>query len=95
MPSRFNPNQVGFFMVNVGVKNAHGVATTTHAGNDRIRLCSACELGHLGQAFVANHTLEVANHHGVGMRSCHGADDVKRIVDIGYPVAHCLVQCVL
>ena len=29
------------------------------------------------------------------MRAGHGADNVKGVVDIGHPVAHCLVQCIL
>ena len=47
------------------------------------------------QALFANHTLEIAHHHGVGVRPSHRTDDVESVVDVRYPVAHGLVQCVL
>ena len=95
--SGFHADQAGVFVRNVGVEDAHGVAATAHAGDHRIGLLlchlQAFEhLGHLRQALFADHTLEVAHHHGVRMRARHGADDVEGVVHIGHPVAHGLVQ---
>src|SRR5690606_19429885 len=47
------------------------------------------------QAFVADDTLEVSNHHGVRVRTRDRTDDVERIFNVGDPIAHGLVQGVL
>ncbi len=96
----FHTDQTGVFVRDVGVEDAHGVAAATHAGNHRVGLLlshlQAFEhLGHLREAFFANHALEVAHHHGVGVRARHGADDVEGVVHIGDPVAHGFVERVL
>ena len=93
-------DQAGAFARDVGVEDAHGVAATADAGEHRIGLLGGdtlCgqHLGHLCQALGADHALEVAHHHGVGVRACHGADDVESVVHIGHPVAHGFVQRVL
>ena len=93
----FDTNEAGCGMFDIGVKNAHGITAATYAGNHGIRLvilttCHFQHLRHLHQAFLADHALEVAHHHGVGVRARHGTDDVKSIVDIGHPVAHGFIQ---
>ena len=50
---------------------------------------------HLRHALVADHALEIAHHHRVRMRAGDGADDVERVLDVGHPVAHRLVERVL
>ena len=57
-----------------------------------MQTCLRQQRRHLLEAFVANDTLEIANHHGVGVRSGHGTDDVERVVDVGHPIAHGFVQ---
>ena len=82
---------------NVGVKNAHGVAATTHAGQHGIGLWALAaraleHFGHLHHAFVSNHALKIPNDHGVRVWACYGANDVEGVVYIGHPVAHGFVK---
>jgi hypothetical protein len=49
-------------------------------------------LWHLRQALFADHALEVAHHHGVGVGARHGADDVEGVVHVGDPVAHGFIE---
>ncbi len=97
----FHPNQTGGLEWNVGVKNPHRIAATTHASDDGIGLQTVCRagqvqgahhVGHLLEAFVADDALEVPHHHGVGMGASHRADDVEGVFHIRHPVAHGLVQ---
>ena len=81
-------------MRKVRIEDAHRIRTAADAGDDDIGL-AAGELRHLREAFLADHALEVAHHHRVRMRSRHAADDVKRVLNVGHPVAHRLVQRVL
>ena len=90
----FDTDQPRGFVGDVGVEDAHGVAAAADAGNHRVGLFAAGHFGHLYQAFLADHALEVAHHHRVGMRAGDRADDVEGVVDIGDPVAHGLVECV-
>ena len=86
-------NEAGIFKRNVGVKNTHRVTSATHTGNDCVGLFVNCvelgqHAGHLGNALGTDHALKVPNHHWVGVRAGNGANDVKRIVHIGDPIAH-------
>ena len=96
----FHPDQAGVGVGDIGVKNPHGVAAAAHAGHHRVGLfvrgLHLRQHGrHLFYAFLADHALEVAHHHGVRVGAGHGTDDVEGVVHIGYPVAHGLIQCVL
>ena len=55
----------------------------------------ALRLEHLRPRLVADHALEVAHHHRIGMRAGGGADAVEGVGDIGHPVAQRLVHRVL
>src|SRR5690606_16509641 len=93
-------DQARVLVGDVGMEDAHGVAATAHAGHHRVRLLAGAagrleQLGHLLQAFLADDALEVAHHHGVGVRTGHGTDDVEGVVDVGHPVAHGLVERIL
>ncbi|MNV69106.1 hypothetical protein D3C71_1619970 [compost metagenome] len=94
---RFHANEARFLERDVGVEDAHGVAAATHAGDHGIGLVAQHLLlcqhgGHLVDALLADHALEVTHHHGVGVWACHRADDVEGVVHIGHPVAHGLVE---
>ena len=52
-------------------------------------------LEHLRARLVADDPLEVAHHRREGVRPGHGAEHVVRVVDVGDPVAHRLVDGVL
>ena len=49
-------------------------------------------LRHLGNAFGTDNALEIAHHHGVGVRAGHGTYDVEGVVHIRNPVAHGFVE---
>src|SRR5262249_48683180 len=53
------------------------------------------ELRHLHRGLATDHRLEIAHHHRVRMGSGNRADDVESILDVGYPVAHRLVESIL
>ena len=78
-------------MLNVGIKNSHCVASTTHTGDHRIRLTTD-QSRHLGQALVTNHPLKITHHGGVWVRARHRTDDVERVLDIGDPIAQGFVE---
>jgi hypothetical protein len=50
---------------------------------------------HLRTRLAAHHGIEIAHHHRIRMRTCHGADDVEGVGDIRDPVAHGLVERIL
>ncbi|MPM47170.1 hypothetical protein SDC9_93878 [bioreactor metagenome] len=98
--SGFHADQARLFERDVGVEDAHGIAATAHAGDDGVGLLGGDmlvleHLGHLREAFRADHALEVAHHHRIRVRASDGADDVEGVVHIGHPVAHGLVERVL
>ena len=88
---RFHANQLNTGIGNVGIKNAHSIRSPADTRNHGIRL-TADEFRHLHLALFTDHFLKIAHHHRVGMRPGHRADDVKRIGNIGYPIAHGFVE---
>jgi len=44
---------------------------------------------------VADHRVEVAHHHRIGVRAGDAANDVEGVGDVGHPVAHGFVQRIL
>jgi hypothetical protein len=87
-------DQPDAFYRDIGIEDAHCIGAAADAGDYRIRL-AAGEFRHLGLALLADHGLEVAHHHRVGMRAGHGADDVEGVGDVGHPVAHGFIQRIL
>ncbi len=76
------------------MEHAHGVAAPTHAGEDRVGL-AADHLRHLHPQLPADHRVEIAHHHRIGMRPRYRADDVEGALDVGHPVAHRFVERIL
>ena len=79
---------------NVGIENADGVGAAADARQHGIGMASG-HLQHLLARLAADHRLEVAHHHRIRMRAGYRADDVKRVLDVGHPVAHRFVERVL
>ena len=90
-PRSLHANQLHLGLGDIGVKNSHGVGAAADAGDDGVGLASG-KLLHLHDAFFADHRLEVAHHHRIGMRAGHCADDVEGVLDVGHPVAHRFVE---
>ena len=81
-------------VVEEGVEQAHGIGAAADAGDERIRQ-PAFGGHHLLAGLAADHRLEVAHHHRIGVRPGDGADAVEGVIDIGDPVAQRLVHGVL
>jgi hypothetical protein len=76
------------------IEQADGIGSPADTGNQCIRQPPGhlqCLLARL----AADDGLEVAHHGGIGMRPGNGADNVERVIDVGDPVAQCLVKRVL
>jgi hypothetical protein len=93
-PAASTPTSLHAGVVDVRIEDAHRVRAAADAGDHVVGL-AAGDLGHLHQAFLADHGLEVAHHHRIRMRAGHGADDVEGVFDVGDPVAHRFVERVL
>ena len=81
-------------IVEEGVEQAHGIGAAADRGDQRIRQ-PALGLLHLRLGLLADHRLEVAHHHRIGVRAGDGADAVVGVLDIGDPVAQRLVHRIL
>jgi tryptophan synthase beta subunit len=63
----------------------HGVATATVAA----RLGLECVV-YMGE--FANHALEITHHHRVRVWTCDRANNIKGVINISYPITHCLIK---
>ena len=85
-----NPNKRDTRNADVVIEDTHGVTATTHTGHDHVRL-TPDELWHLPETLFPDDRVKVANHHGIGMRTSNGTDDVVRCIDVRDPVPHSLI----
>ena len=94
VPARLHADQLHAGHVDVGIEHTHRVGAAADTGDHHIRLAT-CQFRHLHHTFLADDGIEIAHHHRIRMRPGHRADDVKRIFDVGHPVAHRFVERVL
>ena len=93
-PARFDADQPDVPDPRGTGEDADGIASAAHAGTDRpAGVPSAFQ--HLRPRFVADHALEVAHHHRIGMRAESGTEQVVGVADVGHPIAHGLADGVL
>src|SRR5690606_7724344 len=78
---------------NVGMEQTNGIGTTTHTGNQCIRLTTKM-LDTLTLHFTADYTLEITHQHRIWVRACGSANDVEGIVHMSHPVTHGFVHSV-
>src|SRR5207248_1478138 len=76
------------------VEQPDGVAAAAHAGDDDVRQPAEYAPG-LSPRLFSDHGVEVAHHHGIGMRAERRAEQIVRGADVGDPVAQRLVHRVL
>ena len=76
------------------MEQPHRVGAAADAGDRRVGQ-PALGFLQLLLGLFADHRLEVAHHHRIGMRTGDRADEVVGVLDIGDPVAHRLVHRVL
>ena len=76
------------------VEQPDGVAAAAHAGHQIIGQPPRLRQN-LGTRLAADHAMELAHHHRVGMRAEHRAQQIMRVRDVRHPVAHGFVDGVL
>src|SRR5690348_4258227 len=76
------------------VKQSNRIGSAAHARDQAIRQ-PVFRAHNLFARFLADHFVEVAHDLGVGMRTQDGPEQVVRIVNVGDPIAHRLVDRVL
>src|SRR5690242_4712399 len=81
-PARLNSDQLDVFVTDEGVEHPDGVRASADAGENRIGQ-AAFTLEDFGAGFVADHTMEIANHQWIGMRAQRRTEQVVRGVDVG------------
>ena len=91
---RFDAENLHRWIVEKRMEQPHRVGAAADAGDQRIRQ-AALRLLHLLPGLVADHRLEVAHHHRIGMRPRHRADAIEGVVHVGDPIAQRLVHRVL
>ena len=75
------------------MKQADRVGTAADAGHQRVRQ-TAGKLQGLRPRLAPDDTLEITHQHRIRVRPGHCADNVKGVIDIGYPVAHGFIHSV-
>src|SRR5690348_14143742 len=68
-------NHLDWFVIQKGVKEAYGIAASAHAGDEHIRQ-PTLRGKNLLTRFLADDGLKIADHHRIGMRAKHGAENV-------------------
>ncbi len=73
------------------MEQADGVGAAADAGHQRIRQ-TAFALEDLRARFAADDALKIAHHFRIGVRAGGRADAIKRVGDIGDPIAQRFVH---
>ncbi len=68
------------------MEQAHGIGAAAHAGHQHVRI-AAEGLVALALCFLADHGVEIAHQHRVGMGTRHRTEDVVGALHVGHPVA--------
>lgn len=89
--SGFDTDEADVFIVHEGMEEAHGIGSAAYAGDEEVGE-AAFFLKNLLAGFEADDAVEVADHHGEGVGSEGGAEDVMGVIDGGDPVAHRFVD---
>ena len=76
------------------IEQANGIRAAADARNEQVRQALLL-LQNLPARFIADHALEIPDHHRIRMRAIRRAEDVMRAADIRHPVAHRLVHRLL
>src|SRR5512133_2621179 len=94
VPGSFDTDHADGLVYHEGGEQAESIAATTDTCHQVIRQ-SPFQFEMLFFYFFADDSLEIPNHPGIGVRSCHSTDDITCVRNCGDPVAHCLIHCVL
>lgn len=87
----FDADESHTFIFDEGIEHTGSVAATADAGDNGIgKFAERFEA--LLASFTTDDRLKIANHHGEGMRSDDGADDVVRVFNAAHPIAHRFVD---
>src|SRR3990172_8771801 len=91
---RFDTVHSDRVIVDKRIKQTDGVRSTTDASDHGVRQ-SAFEFHDLPAHFTPDHRLKIAHDARIGMRAGDSAENIKRAVDVGDPIAERLVDGVL
>ena len=94
LAARLHADQPDVRIVEEGNEKPDGVGAAANAG-DGVAGQGSRRLQHLLARLAADHRLEVAHHHRVGVRADDAADDVVRVGDVRDPVADGLAHGLL
>src|ERR1700693_4988192 len=86
-PPRLDANQSDAFIADERMKHPDGIAASTYAREDRVRE-PMLALQDLPAGLFADYSMEIANHHGIWMRTQRRAKQIVRGLNIRYPIAH-------
>jgi hypothetical protein len=89
--SGFDADEADLGVIDKRVEESHGVGPAADAGDEKVGK-AAFFLKNLLAGLEADDAVEVAHHHGKGVGSEGGAEDVVGVVDGGDPVAHGFVD---
>ncbi len=89
--ARFNADDFYAGVIEERMEQAHGVGAAAHAGDQAVRQTTFLLL-HLLFGFLADDGLEITHHCRIRMRTCHSADQVEGVIDVGHPVTQGFVH---
>src|SRR5581483_505449 len=87
----FDSDQLNFLIADEVVKDSNCIRSAADTRNNRRRQF-AFSLHYLRTRFLPDHTMEVAHHRRIGMRTEHTAEKVMRGPNVRDPVAHGFVD---
>ena len=79
-PARLDPHHAHRLVVEEREEEADRVRSPADARHEHVRE-PAFLLQHLGPRLAADHRLEVAHHHRIGVRAQHGAEEVVGVCE--------------
>jgi hypothetical protein len=94
LASGLDADQPDRLVIDEGIENTDRVAPATYARDDDVRETTHL-IEHLTTGFAADDRLKFTNHQRIGMRTERRSKQVVRVADVGNPIAHGLVDCIL
>ena len=88
---RLNADQANPRHVDIRVHDPDRIRSAPDACDHHIRLAPK-SLWHLCQTLTPDHRLKIPDHHGIGVWTSDGTDDVEGIFNIGHPIAHRFIE---
>ncbi len=91
---RLDPHHAHPGILEKRMEQPHGIGAAADTGQQQVGE-PPFGFEELGARLAADHRLEIAHQHRVGVRAGHRADDVEGVAHVGHPVAQGLVHGIL